>query len=119
MCGSLVQDLQKMSLRWEYETLDAKSEEDRLRVYKLNRRMRYLASSSQSYSDWLATGVTGDGDAEIQESIIHNKSEVQHTSHKLPVARARGQQKVVPDLSMVNRPKLHYNSHNQDIMLQC
>ena len=43
------------SLRWENVCSDSDEEQERLKLYKLNRRKRYLAAANKKYSDWIAT----------------------------------------------------------------
>ena len=42
------------SLRWEYALEDPVAEKERIRIYKLNRRKRYLAATNKRYSDWIS-----------------------------------------------------------------
>ena len=47
--------IRQESLRWEYKLEDEDAEEERIRVYKLNRRKRYLAAANKSYTEWLCS----------------------------------------------------------------
>ena len=41
------------SLRWDNVLDDPEAEAERIRIYKINRRKRYLAAMNKSYNDWL------------------------------------------------------------------
>ena len=61
------------SLRWEYRIEDDDAEEERLRLYKMNRRKRYLASAQAKGLGWAAnyrkngSPVSEDSGIETQE----------------------------------------------------
>jgi len=107
------------SLRWDYELSDLESEQDRIRVYKLNRRKRYLATFRQNYSEWLASGVTGDGSSEIQDSVIHERGSDQSSQRKVTATRGLGQETVIQGFTQGILSKIPYTKINQDIMIKC
>ena len=50
---SITGDEYNESLRWDNVLDDPEAEAERIRIYKINRRKRYLAAVNKSYSDWL------------------------------------------------------------------
>ena len=50
---SITGDEYNESLRWDNVLDDPEAEAERIRIYKINRRKRYLAAMNKSYSDWL------------------------------------------------------------------
>lgn len=108
------------SLRWDYELSDSESEQDRIRVYKLNRRKRYLATFRQNYSEWLASGVTGDGSLEIQDTAVHERGAAEQASQRTMITtRGLGQETIIQGFTQGTLSKLPYAKINQDIMMKC
>lgn len=50
---SVTGDEYNESLRWENALEDPEAEAERIRIYKINRRKRYLAAVNTNYHDWL------------------------------------------------------------------
>lgn len=68
------------TLRWEYEVEDSDEEAERIQIYKINRRKRYLAASNKKYADWMSGS---DSSCSLTCHSTKDRS-VPSTNHRLP-----------------------------------
>ena len=73
----MVVQISQESLRWEHTLDDSDEEAERIRVYKLNRRKRYIAACNVKYEDWLSS---------VSNTSLSTSSGSAHGSKRVPDA---------------------------------
>lgn len=68
------------SLRWEFKLEDEEQELERIRIYKINRRKRYLAAAQEKGLGWVVN-YGNNGSPLVDESVVEvNEREPVHTN---------------------------------------
>ena len=67
------------SLRWEGVESDEDKEQERLRIYKINRRKRYLAAANMNYSEWSLASSSNSNICIASNGAVENSN---HSNHK-------------------------------------